>query len=413
MQMVDALIHGHGHARAQARRHAGMQPSWSKIAAVIGSAGLALAGAIGTAPAAAGSELSAGEHGWSQIVGSAGSTCGIRADASLWCWGSDYFGELGIGGGGEIRTTPVRVGTSTGWTTVSGYDSSSCGVLNGGLYCWGSNGEGQLGDGTVNTQNRPERIGSAADWASVDMGKQHACGTRTDGTLWCWGSNYRGALGDGTTLDHHTPEQVGTGTDWSSITSGWFFSCATRTDGTLWCWGADDIGQLGDGGGLDKTSPVEVAGGATDWSAVTAGVFHACGLHTDGSLWCWGANKQGQLGVGKQTFTSGVPVPVDPHVDWSTVSTYYEHTCATRPDGTAWCWGRNVLGDLGDGVGQRRFRPQQVGAATQWKSIDAAAAFSCGTYRNGDGWCWGADNLSQLGVGNAPFMPHPALVRMG
>lgn len=364
-------------------------------------------------PASASQEVAppVSSDGWSQLMGSSSYTCGIRGDQSLWCWGSNYMGELGLGHYGGQESRPVRVGRASDWTDISGYDWTTCGVRGQGtLWCWGYNGEGQIGDGSELSRPSPERIGTATTWSTVDVGKQHTCATRTDGTLWCWGSNYRGALGDGTTIDHHVPEQVGAATNWSDVTSGWFFSCATRTDGTLWCWGAGSLGQLGNGGGSDQDAPVQV-GDMTDWTAVDAGADHACGIRTQGSLWCWGNNKLGQLGVGRRTHGAYHPVAVQPASGWLSVSTHYKHTCASRVDQTAYCWGANGSGELGDGYGARKFRPQQVGGEGSWATVAAGGVHTCGTHLDGSAWCWGSNAYGELGDGTVEDSPYPVKVR--
>jgi alpha-tubulin suppressor-like RCC1 family protein len=128
-------------------------------------------------------------------------TCAVRTDGTLWCWGRNSDGELGIGPGAS-KNTPAQVGKATDWSLVSsgGYSTyHSCAVkTTGTLWCWGGNTSGQLGDGTRISRDTPTQVGSATNWSDVAPGSNHTCAVRTDGTLWCWGTNHNGQLGDGT-----------------------------------------------------------------------------------------------------------------------------------------------------------------------------------------------------------------------
>jgi alpha-tubulin suppressor-like RCC1 family protein len=140
-----------------------------------------------------------------------------------------------------------------------------------------------------------------------------ACATRTGRTLWCWGDNSFGELGTGGTsgISTNTPARVGTDTNWATVSAGGEFTCATRTDRTLWCWGYNYFGQLGTGSTGDASTPVQV-GTAADWVTVSAGDDwgysggHTCATRADGTLWCWGDDEFGELGNG---ISGIVPTP--------------------------------------------------------------------------------------------------------
>ena len=151
-----------------------------------------------------------------------------------------------------------------------------------------------------------------SSWVSVAAGGTQTCGILTDGSLWCWGDNYDGQLGDGTQLNRTTPVPVAGDATWAQVDTGGQHTCGIRTDGSLWCWGDNTFGQVGDG--TSGTSylyhqPVRV-GTDTDWSTVATGYYHTCGIHTDGSLWCWGENSQGQLGFARQGQDNPAPTRV-------------------------------------------------------------------------------------------------------
>jgi alpha-tubulin suppressor-like RCC1 family protein len=296
-------------------------------------------------------------------------TCGVRIDGTLWCWGDNSNGQLGDGTTTD-RTNPTQVGSGTTWAQADVGGNHTCAVrLDGTSWCWGLNDVGQLGDGTTTQRTTPTQVGSGTAWAVVAAGSDHSCALRYDGTAWCWGDNGNGRLGDGTTTERHSPTQVGSGTTWGTVQLGGDHSCATRSDGTVWCWGANANGQLGDGSTTDRSSPTQV-GSATTWSTVRGGYRHTCGTRTDGTLWCWGLNSTGQLGDGTSTQRTS-PVQVGSLTTWAGVDAGTDHTCAVRTSGTAWCWGSNVNGQLGDGTTTQRTAPVQVGTATMWTAITA------------------------------------------
>jgi alpha-tubulin suppressor-like RCC1 family protein len=188
-------------------------------------------------------------------------TCAVKTTGTLWCWGSNGSGQLGNGTTTD-STTPVQESThASDWATVSAGGAQTCAVkTTGTLWCWGSNDFGQLGNGTTTDSTTPVQESThATDWATVSAGYLHTCAVKTTGTLWCWGYNALGQLGNGTTTDSTIPVQESThATDWATVSAGEDYTCAVKTTGTLWCWGYNALGQLGNGTTTDSTTPVEV-----------------------------------------------------------------------------------------------------------------------------------------------------------
>lgn len=257
--------------------------------------------------------------------------------------------------------------TAAAWASITTAEHHSCAVTTDGrLFCWGYNRAGQLGDGTMTSSSTPVQVGAETDWIEVSAGASHTCGRRSDRTLWCWGSNIQSQLGTGESS--LSPMQVGSSADWAQIAAGSVHTCAIRDDGTLWCWGSNLSDQLGVvTESSEQPAPVQV-GSDTDWARITAG-GHSCGLREDGSLWCRGANGAGQLGIRSRT-AHHEPVQVGSASDWVAVATAVmdyamdapdnAHTCGLRSDGTIWCWGYNHQGQLGDGTNDTREAPVQV-----------------------------------------------------
>ena len=242
---------------------------------------------------------------WQTVAAGAFHTCGVRLDHTLWCWGYNAQGQLGLGDT-TFRFTPTRVGSATDWASVSTGYFHSCGVkVDHTLWCWGYNEYRQLGLGVDSPRlvSTPTQVGSAADWLEVSAGNWHTCAVKTDQTLWCWGANTAGELGIGWQDGEFPPTQVGSDTDWSDVEAGSFYTCGVQLDASLWCWGDNAQGELGMGStGDGYRTPSRVLSG-TSWTAVSVSTDwfphnHTCGVRTDGTLWCWGWNRQGQLGLG-------------------------------------------------------------------------------------------------------------------
>ena len=204
---------------------------------------------------------------------------------------------------------------------------------------------------------------AATGWAAAAAGSAHTCALRDDSTLWCWGAGESGQLGLGTTASPSSPQPVTTPADtgWASVTAGDRHTCAVRVGGTLWCWGWDRAGQLGIGSKTSKYLPQQViTPAATGWTRVTAGGNTTCARRKH-KLWCWGFNRYGQLGVGNTTNQARPRHVVTPSgASWSLMAVGSLHTCATHAGHALWCWGYNGVGQLGLGHNSSRDLPEQV-----------------------------------------------------
>tara|TARA_Y100001938_G_scaffold58680_1_gene82121 strand:+ start:1517 stop:3310 length:1794 start_codon:yes stop_codon:yes gene_type:complete len=284
----------------------------------------------------------------------------IKTDGTLWVWGRNQYGRLGqnqaeaqVGG----YSSPVQVGSDTTWKTLMIGGGNSYGIsaikTDGTLWAWGKNdfnsGGGQLGVNDTTHRSSPTQI-PGTTWETCFMSGTNGGAVRTDGTLWTWGrGNQVGPLGHNNTTDYSSPKQL-PGTDWASVQGGWdnsmFF---LKTDGTLWVTGTGSSGQLG----LNATtpdyqgysSPVQIPG--TNWAKINhnAGYNSVLGLKTDGTLWGWQNNGNGQLGLNDVAQRSS-PAQI-PGTTWSDISNYSGNTVATKTDGTLWTWGKNSSGQLG------------------------------------------------------------------
>ncbi|MCW2735474.1 cutinase family protein [Nocardioides sp.] len=242
-------------------------------------------------------------------------------------------------------------------------------------------------------------------------GGQSSCAVRPDGTAWCQGRNDYGQLGDGTTTLRVSPTQVA-GTGWARIASGGSFTCGIKLDGTLWCWGLNNFGQLGAADKVTSPLPRQV-GTTTTWRDVSASWQHACATQTDGSAWCWGQNQRGQLGAGTTTARSSGPMRVLGDQQWTSVSAGGWGTCGTTSSGTAYCWGENSMGSVGDGTITNRNRPTVVTGGIQLSQVSTTWGRSCGVTPTGQVWCWGENSNGELGNGTRTNSAVPVQVSDG
>ena len=192
-----------------------------------------------------------------------------------------------------------------------------------------------------------------------------------EGNLWTWGSNYSGQLGNNTTTQRLTPVTTFTGgANWKQVAGGGYHTSAIKTDGTLWTWGLNSQGQLGDNTTTQRLTPVTTFIGGTNWKQVACGGNNTAAIKTDGTLWTWGFNNSGRLG---DNTTIGRLTPVTTFAggtNWKQVSCAYAHTSAIKTDGTLWTWGQNSPGRLGDNTTTTKCTPVTTFAGgTNWKQV--------------------------------------------
>jgi alpha-tubulin suppressor-like RCC1 family protein len=291
---------------------------------------------------------------WSEVVCNELGGCGLRG-GELRCWGGNGDGQVGAGDLAR-HLAPVPVVDVSGLTRVQTRFVTACAIDAGGaLYCWGDNLEGQLGqDDSAGAPDspRPIRVGTGT-YRAVSAGQGHTCAIDTSGALWCWGRNVLCELGLGgcDPEQFRSPQRVGIANDWTHIEAGQGHTCGIRSPNALFCWGDNNAGQVGRATGAIYASPVRVD--TAEWVTVSVNTFHSCGIQTDGSLWCWGRNQEGQLGAGVFDDNRMTPSRVPGPADWVSVSTGRFHTCGVRSDDSMWCTGANDDGRVGDGTTDR------------------------------------------------------------
>jgi alpha-tubulin suppressor-like RCC1 family protein len=271
----------------------------------------------------------------------------------------------------------------------------------GSVRCWGNNVSGQLGNGTAVSSTTSVSVTGLADAVSLASGSYHTCALRASGGVSCWGSNGVGQLGNGTTSSGatSTPVAVEGLTDAVALVAGGSgHSCALQAGGTVRCWGANGNGQLGDGTTVNSNTSVLVTG-LNDAVALASGGDHTCALQSSGSVRCWGFNGFGQLGDGS-TVDGTSTVAVSGLTDAVALAAGGLHTCALLASGSVQCWGYNGVGNVGNGTTSNSVAsPAAVTDLTDAVALTANNDHTCAVQASGSVRCWGRNNNGQLGNG--------------
>ena len=380
------------------------------------------------------------------VTASVSHSCGLRADNSIACWGSNHFGQSSPPEGSFKAVT-----ANAAWATLG----HSCGLrADNSIACWGSNRFGQSsppeGSFKAVTAGGAHSCGLRSDnsiacWGDNDYGQSsapegnfkavtasggavvgsHSCGLRSDNSVACWGSNRFGQL--------DAPEG-----SFKALTAGSVHSCGLRSDNSVACWGNNEYGQLDAPEGSFK--------------ALTAGGVLSCGLRSDNSIACWGDHRYGQLRAPEGSFkavaagaTHGCGVRSDnsiacwgsnhfgqawaPGMSFKAVTAGKEHGCGLRSDNSVACWGQNTYGqsfvapegsfkaltagfDHGCGLrsdnsiacwGHTVAGQSFVAPEGGFKAVAAGASHSCGLRSDNSVACWGDHRYGQLDAPEGSF----------
>lgn len=390
-------------------------------------AAAAKAKAMGRGTAAAQAELE--DAGAPAVVAGGAHTCALTLgvfsdDTSLWCWGGNGAGQLGIGGTAAESLVPVRVNAVAPLAGVdligadAGAAHTCAAAVGGALYCWGSNAQGQLGTGGPGEERRPVPVPGVTDVAAVATGQEHTCAVTDVGSVWCWGRNDAGQLGTGSlAASAGTPQPVGGLVGITGIAAHEHNTCVVDAGGDAWCWGSDADGQLGDAGAATTSRvPVQVdESGIGDpfLDQVDVGRRHACAVDDEGAAYCWGDDSAGQLGDGGAATDSPMPVPVAAGERlFVRVDAGDDTTCGLEIFVVS-CWGDNTRGRLGTGDVANRETPAGIAngemrptpflgplfglASALLIGVDTSGGHTCAVEILGSVYCWGANDAGQLG----------------
>ena len=304
-----------------------------------------------------------------------------KSDGSLWVWGYNSYGELGQNTTPQYSSPIQIPGTqwstasyekvSFVWNASIAFYRKTDGTL------WGSGinsgTSGLLGLNDVVARSSPTQI-PGTQWDKMGHSREGLTVTKTDGTLWFIGRNgdsySTGISGQNNAVQHSSPVQI-PGTQWNQSTGGFGNMFATKTDGTLWAWGMNSalgayLGLLGLNDHVQRSSPTQIPG--TQWSKVASATYATMAVKTDGTLWVWGRPISGETGLNTNTIARSSPTQI-PGTQWtSKLISGRDNLGATKTDGTLWVWGKNIYGNLGINDVANRSSPTQV-PGTQWNSI--------------------------------------------
>jgi len=386
---------------------------------------------------------------WLSIAAGQYHALGIKTDYTLWVWGLNIFGQLGLGyqtniyssavvasanlawskleaglaiktdgtlwqWGGDLGDMPVLVSgpANTSWSAISSWDFATRMAITteGRLYAWGSNSYGQLGDLSTVDKSTPVLVSGPANtsWVAVKTG-YHTLAITTAGRLYAWGYNNLGQLGDLSKVNKSSPVLVSgpASTSWNLIATGGQHSLATTTAGRLWGWGSNQFyGTIGDATLIDKSSPVLVSGPATtSWSVIAAGSLNSFGITTAGRLYGWGFGSYGAVGNGSTaTVSSPILVSGPASTSWTTVSSSsgMQNAYAITTLGRLYAWGVNDSGQVGNG--QVTAFPTVVTspvlvsgpAATSWNLVVATGGGALAVNTSNTVYGWGLNSNQQI-----------------
>ena len=360
---------------------------WNKNGSFVGALSASVFGTTltGTASVAVVTPISVGNS----------HTCSLKTDTTVVCRGANNYGQLGNGTETNPATTEtlVVVAGLTGVTAVAVGGESTCALKSDGtVACWGYNLFGKLGDGTSVNRSTSVAVTGLTNAVAISTTGTSACALKSDGSVVCWGFNGNFQLGNGMNVASSVTTAVTGLTDAVAIASGSTHSCALRSNGTVVCWGVNSGGGLGDGTTVNSSVTVAVVG-LTDTVAISAGLNYSCALKSSGSMFCWGLNSHGQLGDGS-TNSSSTPVAVSglSNVIALGASGFF-HNCALKSDGTVACWGRNTSGSIGDGTTIDRLTPTAVLGVTGAVAISSKHSVrTCAVKADGTEVCWGVQS---------------------
>lgn len=317
-----------------------------------------------------------GGHQWVDIRADGNTGAGLKADGTLWVWGSNFGGRLG-----DLtsisKSSPVQtVSSGNNWAKVRLGNHAAAIKTDGTLWLWGNSNSGALGNNLfgLNDRSSPvQTVSGGTNWLDVKPGSSMTVALKIDGTLWNWGDGSRIATNNSSGTTASPAQTISGGNNWKHISAGNYAQASIKTDGTLWLWGYNLAGILGDNTTISRSSPVQTISSGTNWRSINTAV-HSIAIKTDGTLWMWGCGNQGRLGNNSTINISSPVQTISGGVNWKISSiggsSAVGISMALKVDGTLWVWGWGANANLGDGSFVNKSSPvQTIVRGTNWKMI--------------------------------------------
>jgi RHS repeat-associated protein len=323
----------------------------------------------------------------------------LRSDGSVWVWGTNQVGEMGIANVTQA-TFPLRVpGVSNGVSVAAGFLHSILAEQNGTVWTWGANNGGQLGTGNYLPTNVPVQALGITNAIGVSAGDSYSLALLANGKVMSWGTNNAFQLGNGTSTTTNKPVFVSNLTNIIKVVAGRFHGVALDVNGVVWTWGYGNYGALGRGNNSSSSTPASCLSNVVD---IAAGQVHTIALKKDGTVWVWGNNQDGQLGI--PSITTGTNVPVLVLSNAQAIGAGFDCSATTLSNGQNMVWGY-FNGQITAPVSLSPAPP----FAKYALGISAASLnLALGMTANGAVWAWGVNEYGAFGTGNitSPFDSH-------
>ncbi|MCH2109787.1 MAG: hypothetical protein MK135_10680 [Polyangiaceae bacterium] len=271
--------------------------------------------------------------------------CLLMADATIRCEGNNDEGQLGGGSGEELRTLSLAAAKD-----IAVAEASACAILSDGdVWCWGRAESSSFGAAVADGSSiLPTRVEGLEKIVQVSISENFGCALDQLGGVWCWGNGEWGQLGNSSLQTSPMPTKVrDLPDDIFEIGVGERHACAVAQGGDVYCWGDSEFDQLGLNQVPNSSLPRRVPG-LEKIKELSVGPRHNCAIDEQSSLWCWGENLYGQLGIGVMPSSlseSALPTKVE-GLAFSKVDTSVGTTCALSLSQEAYCWGRQIEGQL-------------------------------------------------------------------